>query len=353
MEIYQRNRKRTSIRVLGIKFQRNTINNKNKLKLMATDCLDKMPIRLTEPIQDGDRWITYVNVPCGKCARCLQRKKMEWSFRMNEEMKVSKTALFVTLTYDPEHVPINKYGFKTLIPDRATDLKIKAEIEGRKRITKKFKRQSIDRSLSGFFKRLRRYQERGPYTMQHYANGLRNSDKIKYFACGEYGEQRGRPHYHAIIFNTSEKAIEEAWRMGQTHVVKATEETIAYTMKYMDKRLGAKQDWRKVEEFHTMSEGLGEAWIDRNRQWYERNIDIIYCKSEKGFLVPMPKWYRLKLFNEEQRKEQIKLIGERLDEVKYERIEKIGETDYIREIKMKRSMAEKRFKKQIKPRNTD
>jgi len=78
------------------------------------DCLSKRDIYLKDPVMIKGELRGQIKVPCGKCARCIERRKMEWGFRMEIEMGESKTAYFVTLTYAPSRVPLNKWGIKTL-----------------------------------------------------------------------------------------------------------------------------------------------------------------------------------------------------------------------------------------------
>lgn len=318
------------------------------------DCKNKIPIRLKKPIQSGDKWITEISIPCGKCAKCIERRKMEWAFRMEKEMEMSKTCYFVTLTYSPETIPYNKWGQKTLIPTRKKDLDIRKEVEGKKRITKKWKAQQIDRSLQGFFKRLRTYQERGKKTIESIYHGLDNKkDKIKYYAAGEYGEDKGRPHYHAIIFNTSERAIRKAWDLGNVHIVKANKYTIAYVMKYLDKQLGKTPEWKRVPEFNEMSEGIGSSYIKKNKQWHRQNLDVLYVTNHNGIKIPMPKYYRLKIFNEEERIKQIELVTNRLEEIKQDLIEELGWDMYAQVQREQPKVDEFIFKHKIKKRIVD
>ena len=46
----------------------------------------------------------YIQVPCGKCIACQERRRSEWAFRLETEAK-SRPAWFVTLTYDPQYLP--------------------------------------------------------------------------------------------------------------------------------------------------------------------------------------------------------------------------------------------------------
>ena len=56
-------------------------------------------------------------VPCGRCINCIQRKRAEWSFRLLIEHQNSKSAHFLTLTYNEENIPKNgqldKENFKS------------------------------------------------------------------------------------------------------------------------------------------------------------------------------------------------------------------------------------------------
>lgn len=322
---------------------------------MATDCLFKITIQLKEAIEREDRLITHINIPCGKCGRCLQRRKAEWSFRMYDEMIHSKTSYFVTMTFAPETVPYNKYGKKTLITTRAKDLEIKKQEEGWKRVTKKRKGKLIDRSLEGFFKRVRQNQKRTDVTIETLTHGLTNKDKIKYYGCGEYGENNTkRPHYHAIIFNASAQAIEKSWTLGDVQIKPASMEAIMYVMKYLDKRLGAEENFTREKEFNTMSEGIGLNYINKMKHWHKQNIDILYVMTEKGIKVPMPKYFRDKIFTEEERKEQVLIVSEHIENVRMEEILKRANlTQYNEDQAKLKNETERRFKKNIKKRTVD
>lgn len=107
-----------------------------------------------------------VPVPCGKCPPCLQRRTAEWCFRIFQESKTHLSASFITLTY--EKPPITPNGFMTLhTPD-----------------------------FQKFMKRLRKLHPRGT--------------RIKYYAVGEYGTERKRPHYHAILFGHIPDLVDKA-----------------------------------------------------------------------------------------------------------------------------------------------
>lgn len=215
--------------------------------------------------------------PCGKCPPCRKRKVDQWVFRLLEEDKVSEMSHFITLTYDTEHVPISQNGFMTL-----------------------------DKSdLQKFWKRLRKNT---------------GYEKIKYFACGEYGEARYRPHYHAIVFNVpTVVSYAQAWSLdgqaiGSVDVGNVSGNSIAYVAKYMDKdgRIPAHGRDDRVPEFITMSKGLGSAYLDSMEilQYHRSRLDQLFLTRKGGYRIAMPKYYRERIWDEHERSLQIPIIRE-------------------------------------------
>ena len=94
------------------------------------------------------------NLPCNQCIGCRLTYSRNWAIRCIHEAQMHKQNCFITLTFNPE------------------------SLEGRG------KQSVIKRDYQLFMKRLRK----------KYGNGIR------YFHCGEYGEQHKRPHYHALLF---------------------------------------------------------------------------------------------------------------------------------------------------------
>lgn len=147
--------------------------------------------------------------------------------------------------------------------------------------------------------------------LQKYFKRLRkaNRNQLKYFAVGEYGGHTERPHYHIILFNAKEKTIEYAWRknekqIGQVHFGKVSEASVGYTLKYMAK-LGKipkhAKDTRK-KEFQIMSKGLGKNYIEKLRDWHHNDIEQrMYCNLKDGKKISMPRYYKDKIYNTEQR----------------------------------------------------
>lgn len=259
-------------------------------------CDSKLHIRLKEPkynFNDGSR-IDAVAVSCGKCYDCIRSKINQWAFRLKQENNDSQTAYFVTLTYHPAYVPYTKRGFKTL--DK--------------------------KDVSWFMKRLRKFHTRKnltatyeDYKFSQY--GLKfKREPIKMYAVGEYGSLRSRPHYHLIIFNATKADITEAWSKGAVDIDQCNINTIYYTLKYMEKKKS--NDFPKsfdgIKEFSLSSKGIGHSYIEKNAIYHNRNYDNYYLTSEKGFKIPMPKYYSDRMFTPEDKERMLGYIQDKVEE---------------------------------------
>lgn len=187
-------------------------------------------------LQDGyvDR---ALELPCGRCVGCVQDRANEWALRCEHEAKTWSSNWFVTLTYDEGWLPP---GGSLVLSD-----------------------------LQDFWKRLR-----------HVAPGFR------YFACGEYGENFLRPHYHALVFNFAppdlsrrvrvdgrtvfeSASLDKCWGRGRTDVQAFSPAAAQYVCNYVRKSFsvsGAKVDFGgRLPPFQVMSRrpGIGGGWISK------------------------------------------------------------------------------------------
>ena len=138
------------------------------------------PIRLKTP----DKPKPFRDVPCGKCAACMQRKRSEWSVRLQNELQYASSAAFITLTYSDEYFQeLHPLGsligdlYAHLFPEDGNEmLQIKEfddYLKDRASVKKK--------DLQDFMKRFR-FHDKSP--------------NIRFYGVGEYGEKSLRPHYH-------------------------------------------------------------------------------------------------------------------------------------------------------------
>lgn len=223
--------------------------------------------------------VDAVPVPCGRCPPCKIRRVNSWVFRLQQEQMRSITSHFITLTYDTQHVPITNNGFMTLCKE----------------------------DLQKYFKRLRKLEPL----------------PLKYYAVGEYGSTYKRPHYHAIVFNVqNDENFYNAWSLngvnfGTVHVGNVTSDSMAYCMKYIDKKSVIPMHKRddRLREFPLMSKKLGDNFIsEKIKKYYHDDLGRMFVTNTDGFRLAMPKYYREKIFDEKQRKQQLDLVQIAVDE---------------------------------------
>lgn len=165
-------------------------------------------------------------MPCGQCLYCRSQYALTWKVRCELEAKSHSSFAFVTLTYADEHLPM----FNSLQPAH----------------------------LQSFLKRLRKDLDY----------------PIRYFACGEYGTRRGRPHYHLIIFGLKEcdyDKVKKHWHfadlrryMRGVDIQRGNYESLGYVAGYVAKKQSPKVYYSELREppFHRCSLGLGlKEWF--------------------------------------------------------------------------------------------
>lgn len=217
-------------------------------------------------------------VPCGRCVPCLERKRNDWSLRLSEEMRHCTTAVFLTLTYNDESLPYSEdSGLPTLVKSH----------------------------LQLFLKQLRNYLKQGIQTTNHFGKSVKTpkSDvKLIYFAQGEYGTNKDRPHYHMILFNFPSNCqflIEKAWYHGFVHFGECNNATIHYTTKYMITKYDSDFDFVQ-KPFALMSKGIGKNYVERNGEWHKKNLVPTITKVG-GSKYPLPRYFKDKIFNPDEK----------------------------------------------------
>lgn len=193
-------------------------------------------------------------LPCGQCRGCRSQRSREWGIRCSHEASIhGHNNCFLTLTYDDDHLP--------------ADYSVRKE------------------ALQLFMRRLRKRFGAG----------------IRFFACGEYGDNTLRPHYHVLLLNFdfpdkvllcerkghrvyTSKALRELWPDGLHEIGSVTAASANYVARYcVKKRTGAQASdhytrfspvdgsMHRVEpEFANMSRGgrgglggIGTPWFEK------------------------------------------------------------------------------------------
>ena len=200
-------------------------------------------------------------VPCGKCSSCLKRKSNVWVERLNCERKCWKYCLFFTLTYSPENVPYldkidNIYladlRHRHTAPDKDAPLINLQDMK--KECTSEEWQKSValldcyDRipylsvyDVQCFIKRLRKnlYNKiKSTYAKEQISE---KDYQVRYYICGEYGPTTKRPHYHGLLFFSSEReaaCIEEcvyqSWKLGITDKSFVPDSNASYVASYVN-----------------------------------------------------------------------------------------------------------------------
>lgn len=223
--------------------------------------------------------------PCGKCVNCKKRRVSGWSFRLLQQFKIAKSAWFVTFTYTTDTVPLSKKGRMTL--DK--------------------------RDWQLFMKRLRKVHQ----------------NKIVYYTCGEYGSEKYRPHYHAIMYDVElEKLIGEEmaskvrnnakamltgktqidcplWGKGHITIGTVSAASIGYVLEYISKaeRIPQYKGDDREPEFSLMSKGIGKNYINpQSKKWHKADIyNRFYSPLQDGKKASLPRYYREKIYTKLER----------------------------------------------------
>lgn len=217
-----------------------------------------------------------LQLPCGQCVGCRLRRSRDWAIRCMHESQLHPVSCFVTLTYDNEHLPAQG--------------------------------QLVYRHFQLFMKRLRK---RFP--------------RVRFFMCGEYGENTWRPHFHAILFGVGfddrvlwrksnsgfdlyrSETLSSLWDLGGAEIGELSVESAQYVAGYcMKKVTGAlaeahycKTDLNTGEIYHLVPEfarmslkpGIGAAWLEK----YHSDVFVRDGAVANGSVFQVPRFYDKKL----------------------------------------------------------
>lgn len=203
-----------------------------------------------------------ISIPCGKCIGCKLEHSRQWAVRCMHEKRMHTDSCFITLTYDPAHLPPGG----TL----------------------------VKRDLQLFMKRLRKQFGEG----------------VRFFACGEYGETSARPHYHVLLLNKdfpdkrpvtsgadytlyTSVLLSQLWPAGSHAIGSVNFESAAYVARYCTKKITgpkAGDHYKGREpEFLVMSRrpGIGTTYVEKyNSEMYAHDNVIV-----NGVPTSIPRFY--------------------------------------------------------------
>lgn len=201
-----------------------------------------------------------IQFECRKCLPCRLNIAREKSIRALHEAKCHDNNIFLTLTYDDEHLESPRLIYS---------------------------------HFQNFMKNLRHTQ----------------SDPISYMVTGEYGEEKKRPHWHAILFNyepsdgkkkyTSDLGDEvrssgllgDLWAMGAHEYGNVTLESASYVARYSAKKLVHGKDG--AHDYHPIHKtsskhAIGKRWIEKN---YKHVFENGFVVLPNGTQAKIPRYY--------------------------------------------------------------
>lgn len=214
-----------------------------------------------------------LSLPCGQCIGCRLLRARAWAIRCMHEAQLWERNVFITLTYSDEHLPENE------------DL--------------------CYRHFQLFMKRLRRVAKK----------------PVRFFACGEYGGQLGRPHFHACLFNWdfvdrvyevttgagsrvfTSPLLSRLWPFGFSSIGDVTLESAGYVARYCVKKVtgrGADSHYQRLnvetgelfqrtpEMAHmSLKPAIGALWLGKYFESYARDGKVL----ANGVRVKGPRFY--------------------------------------------------------------
>lgn len=203
---------------------------------------------------------------CRKCIPCLLNQAREKAIRCYHETKTSEDSIFLTTTYDDEHLESPRLIYS---------------------------------HFQTFMKDLR--------------NHLQYHDpdrKIRAMVTGEYGEETKRPHWHAILFNYRPSdqprrplrttplghsihrspLLQTLWSKGNTEYGEVTLDSANYVARYSAKALihGPEKDLYKPIHKTPHGRGLGRTWIERH---YLHTFENGFVVLPNGQQSKIPRYY--------------------------------------------------------------
>lgn len=224
-----------------------------------------------------------IELPCGQCIGCRLEKSRQWAIRCMHEAETHEANCFITLTYKPSCLP--EFG-------------------------------SIDKNAPVLFmKRLRK----------------KYGSKIRSFGCAEYGEKKGRPHYHICLFNFDfpdkervkdkfgvpisrngfpvwvSESLAELWPYGRHEIGGLSFDSAAYVARYVTKKINgeqAKTHYQTVDEHGEIVRlepersicvsrrpGIGKKWLEIFKKGVRENDSVIIPRGNKNVEAKPPKYY--------------------------------------------------------------
>lgn len=247
---------------------------------------------------------SYIPIPCGNCLGCRLDYAKQWSVRLQHEFTLhpENECWFLTLTYNDDSLA------ETFLPSNPP---IDRLVLGADSLGEACWFPNLyPRDMTLFWKRLRK----------HFPDS-----KIMYYMAGEYGERRGRCHWHAIVFGVPldtrpevfhhngvnelgdatwrsdeleklwHSSLDETMPLGNVIVGKVTARSCGYVARYTLKK--AKEMWQddftgRTRPLVRMSTNpaIGKSYLEQHPEIFD--VSQFYISNgSKPFMASHPRYY--------------------------------------------------------------
>lgn len=211
------------------------------------------PIVIRNPVwntakQDNNTRM-YIAVPCNKCPECLNNRRNAWSYRINKESELYPDDMlsFVSIDYAPAFLHVNELQEPVL----------------------------YKKDLQKFIKDIRNHTDL----------------KFKYYAIGEYGETRGRPHYHILFFGLPlDFPFIDFWYRGRVDVGQVEPASIHYVAGYF--MLQDNYSDTQPKPFSLMSKNIGIEHFIKRKESYLHYVKENQPVTIGNYSLPVPRYYK-------------------------------------------------------------
>jgi len=191
-----------------------------------------------------------LTLPCGQCIGCRLERSRQWAMRVMHEAAMHDYNAFVTLTYDDDNNDNPSLNY---------------------------------RHFQLFMKRLRK-----------------RFGQVRFYMCGEYGDESGRRHFHACLFGIdftdkeyfrelpsgfkiyTSKVLDSIWEKGFCSIGEVSFESAAYVARYVCKKVTGDRAASHYERFDkytgeitqivpefshmSLKPGIGAEWFRKYRR---------------------------------------------------------------------------------------
>lgn len=202
-----------------------------------------------------------MKIPCGKCTGCYLARASSWAVRATHESGLHNENIFLTLTYDDDHLPDPPLVSKD--------------------------------AMQKFLKRLRK-----------------RVGTVRYLLCGEYGSKTFRPHYHLLIFGYrpddavvfadrptgrvfTSATISKIWTQGLHEFGSVSPASAGYVARYTTKKRFESHEEGSEFLLSSRQPPLGIPWLEKHYQEFYPSDSVVLGGKKYRPPIAYDRWLEI------------------------------------------------------------